>query len=72
MGALKTAGGRGGCPLLLRLDGVLRWVAGMLAMGFGRLERVSGRCGVGLELGRNSGLEVSQVFVVEILVGGER
>ena len=45
LGPAMTAGDRGGCLLLLRLDGVLRWVAGTLAMEFGYLERVSGASG---------------------------
>ena len=60
-----AAGGRGECPLLLRLDGTLREVAGGPAKGSGWSDWLSGDCGEKLERWLISGQKVVQVFVVE-------
>ena len=67
-----TAGDRGGYPLLLRLDGMFRWVAGMLAMGFGCLERVSDANGEEMEARAGFRQKWGKVFVVGFKVCGGR
>ena len=65
-----AAGGWGECPLLVWLDGTLREVAGGPGNGSGLLDRISGECGEGSELGLFSGQWRRQVFVVEFSVYG--